>query len=232
MATMGENPSLASAPEPQVESRPRKRRRRTVACTQCRTRKLKCDREYPTCGRCLKSRTVGGCTYEDGFLWQQPKTVASSGLLDRFSSRITLPPPNSLAAASSPDSTSVATLSSKNNPPGGVPDPNRTGGSTRARFLDTVLEVPNPVVNNQWPQTPENDPSWRRNTSLYHESEDFGLASPSQQLDLPNKVIIRGKDTRTRFNGGGIIANLMLQVSSVTDDPLGHVDSFDRSSRN
>jgi hypothetical protein len=38
------------------------------------------------------------------------------------------------------------------------------------------------------------------------------LATPSQRLDLPNKVMIRGKETRTRFNGGGIMSNLMLQV--------------------
>jgi hypothetical protein len=229
MTTIGDNSLPASTPE----SRPRKRRRRTVACTQCRTRKLKCDREYPTCGRCMKSRTPGRCTYEDGFLWQQPKTVASSGLLDRFSSRIALPPPNGLGSASSPDSTTAATLSSRNNLSGGVPDVNRAaGGSTRARFLDTVLDVPNPIVHNQWPRTPEREQSWR-NTSHYHESTDFGLASPSQQLDLPNKVIIRGKDTRTRFNGGGIIANLMLQVREVADDIHrgGGVDSCHRSSR-
>ncbi|KAL1968192.1 hypothetical protein VTN77DRAFT_2027 [Rasamsonia byssochlamydoides] len=189
--------------EPQLETRPRKRRRRTVACTQCRTRKLKCDREYPTCSRCIKSGTPAKCTYEDGFLWQQPKTVASSGMTDRFSSRITLPPPNGPVSASPPDSTPAAS-----NPPPSVPT---GGGTSRARFLDTVLESPtNPMVN-RWPRTPDGEPSSWNTASQQHGHEERGLASPSQQLDLPNKVIIRGKETKTRFNGGGIIANLMLQ---------------------
>lgn len=71
-------------PQP-PEQRVRKRRRRTMACTQCRSRKLRCDREYPTCGRCLKSKTPTKCTYEDGFLWQQPNTVASPVFSDRGS---------------------------------------------------------------------------------------------------------------------------------------------------
>lgn len=188
-------------PDPglQLDTRPRKRRRRTVACTQCRSRKLKCDREYPTCSRCIKSGTPAKCTYEDGFLWQQPKTVASSGMTDRFSSRITLPPPsNNVPAAASPDS-AAAESNININPP---PTVSAAAGPSRAGFLDTVLETPNPIVN----RTLDGDSSQPRN------SQDHPPASPSKQLDLPNKVIIRGKETKTRFNGGGIIANLMLQV--------------------
>jgi hypothetical protein len=191
--------------EPQLETRPRKRRRRTVACTQCRNRKLKCDREYPTCSRCIKSGTPARCTYEDGFLWQQPKTVVSSGLTDRFSSRITVNPTTS---ASSPDSAAAAPdppPSNINNVSTAAPDSVRKGGAPRARFLDTVLDTPNSMTN-RWPHTPE-EQSYQQ-----HDPAELGLASPSQQLDLPNRVIIRGKGTKTRFNGGGIIANLMLQV--------------------
>lgn len=67
-------PAPSSDPAP----RARKRRRRTMACTQCRSRKLRCDREYPICGRCQKSKTPAQCTYEDGFLWQQPNTVPAT----------------------------------------------------------------------------------------------------------------------------------------------------------
>ncbi|KAJ5118777.1 hypothetical protein N7526_010414 [Penicillium atrosanguineum] len=75
---------------PQAE-RPRKRRRRTMACTQCRSRKLRCDREYPTCSRCLKSRTPTKCTYEDGFLWQQPATVPATAFASDRGSTVSLP---------------------------------------------------------------------------------------------------------------------------------------------
>lgn len=48
------------------------------------------------------------------------------------------------------------------------------------------------------------------------DQNDQILASPSQKLEFPNKFAIRGKETRTRFNGNGIFANLFIQVSSWT----------------
>lgn len=112
------DPEPANNTNSPSETRPRKRRRRTVACTQCRTRKLKCDREYPACSRCLKSGIPDRCKYEDSFVWQQPNTVtASTGTatgttttppngvagIDRLSnSHITLPPPSRVAAGASP----------------------------------------------------------------------------------------------------------------------------------
>ncbi|QKX62925.1 uncharacterized protein TRUGW13939_10093 [Talaromyces rugulosus] len=211
-------------------TRPRKRRRRTVACTQCRTRKLKCDREYPTCGRCLKSRTPGRCTYEDSFVWQQPKTVPSSSstspaaVLDRLGngsnshnnnnksgSQISLPPASSIAAISPQPSGASASLSTRAY---ALPPP---AGPSRPRFLDTVLDAPNPSAANTWMSIPENEVNgYARNNHHYHDhdhqdSNDQILASPSQKLEFPNKFAIRGKETRTRFNGNGIFANLFLQ---------------------
>jgi hypothetical protein len=213
-------------------TRPRKRRRRTVACTQCRTRKLKCDREYPTCGRCLKSRTPGRCTYEDSFVWQQPKTVPSSSstspaaVLDRFGngsnshnnnnnngSQISLPPASSIAAISPQPSGASASLSTRGY---ALPPP---AGPSRPRFLDTVLDAPNPSAANTWMSIPENEVNGYAHNNHYHDhdhqdSNDQILASPSQKLEFPNKFAIRGKETRTRFNGNGIFANLFLQVRS------------------
>lgn len=42
--------------------RPQKRRRHQLSCTECRRRKLKCDRSVP-CDRCQKSGTAEICTY-------------------------------------------------------------------------------------------------------------------------------------------------------------------------
>src|SRR4051812_43948234 len=41
---------------------PRKRRRPAVSCTQCRRRKIKCDRSIP-CNNCTKSRVGQDCDY-------------------------------------------------------------------------------------------------------------------------------------------------------------------------
>lgn len=40
---------------------PRVSRESMLSCTQCRSRKLKCDRAKPSCARCLKSSE--DCTY-------------------------------------------------------------------------------------------------------------------------------------------------------------------------
>lgn len=221
----------AEAEPANAGTRPRKRRRRTVACTQCRSRKLKCDREYPSCGRCLKSKIPERCTYEDSFVWQQPNTVTAAApptsSPDRFSSNhITLPPPNRVAAASPgfggslpayPKSVTESTtplqplpqslLSSRVH---NVSTPDfQQAGSARPRFLDTVLDNPNPPPTSKWTRTADantNQPG--------HSANSYPQAppSPSRRLEISNNVIIRGKETRTRFNGGGMVSNLMLQV--------------------
>lgn len=75
---MNDSTEIHSHDPPSDPPRARKRRRRTMACTQCRSRKLRCDREYPICSRCQKSKNPAQCTYEDGFLWQQPSTVPAT----------------------------------------------------------------------------------------------------------------------------------------------------------
>lgn len=42
----------------------RKRKRAILSCTDCRRRKLKCDRGFPACSRCQKVGTTATCTYD------------------------------------------------------------------------------------------------------------------------------------------------------------------------
>lgn len=42
----------------------RKRRRIALSCYDCRRRKLRCDREYPACGRCRKGGHPETCSYD------------------------------------------------------------------------------------------------------------------------------------------------------------------------
>ncbi|KAL6416129.1 hypothetical protein AUP68_00342 [Ilyonectria robusta] len=50
-----------------------------LSCTQCRTRKLKCDRSRPCCGRCIKLGDV--CAYPQSRLQpvRRGNKVAESG---------------------------------------------------------------------------------------------------------------------------------------------------------
>ncbi|KAL2262025.1 hypothetical protein VTK26DRAFT_2693 [Humicola hyalothermophila] len=61
--------SAASGPAPSTPtatmklSEPRRRNRPALSCIQCRTRKIRCDRNEP-CASCMKSKIVN-CTYEE-----------------------------------------------------------------------------------------------------------------------------------------------------------------------
>ncbi|KAL4921829.1 hypothetical protein BDW62DRAFT_173474 [Aspergillus aurantiobrunneus] len=191
------------------QHRVRKRRRRTIACSQCRSRKLKCDREYPTCGRCLKSKTPTKCSYEDGFLWQQPTTVESSlpaatqnpiQLVDR-----------PVAAHPTPDS-GISKSSARPQ----LANPTTAGPveEKRDRFLETVLGAPKAAINQDFINGTELLHRHRHHTASHHEDsvqDDEPPVSPSQPLDISPRIMIRGKDTKTRYNGSGIFANLIAQ---------------------
>lgn len=41
-----------------------RRKRKTLACNNCRRQKLRCDRVNPVCGRCLAGNSAGSCMYE------------------------------------------------------------------------------------------------------------------------------------------------------------------------
>lgn len=250
-----------------------------MACTQCRSRKLRCDREYPVCGRCIKSKTPAKCTYEDGFLWQQPNTIASTTFSNNNSDRrgstnassinttAAVPvsggssvTPNLLPRVVDPSprpdsglsSLSAASVEAR---PGPLFDPQQLPQSApttaaaaaaatvqsekkqppvveerRDRFLETVLGAPKtedpglPTDLFQRSRRPEHH--YHHNHHHHHPhhvpshhvdgDDSDGLASPSQKLDISPRIMMRGKETQTRFNGAGIMANLIAQVNKAS----------------
>lgn len=210
-----------------------------MACTQCRSRKLRCDREYPTCGRCLKSRAPTKCTYEDGFLWQQPATVSAAAFpADRGSTAsmpradqtpIQTPPDSGLGAPSTRSDALVSTTvpGSEYTLSDGHPTRRHSGRERRDCFLETVLGAPKAAVNQepyvntgvlQRPKRPAPEPemSFSSQVDNGNENNDEDGAddplTPSHQLDLSPRMMMRGRETKTRFSGSGIYANLVAQV--------------------
>ncbi|KAL2267895.1 hypothetical protein VTJ83DRAFT_5172 [Remersonia thermophila] len=56
-------PSTVGSPAAPKLSEPRRRNRPALSCIQCRTRKIRCDRNEP-CASCIKSKILN-CTYEE-----------------------------------------------------------------------------------------------------------------------------------------------------------------------
>jgi Fungal Zn(2)-Cys(6) binuclear cluster domain len=61
------SPTARSRTSPSPRASPHlgrgKRQRKTLSCYECRRRKLKCDREEPSCGRCIKAGHPETCSY-------------------------------------------------------------------------------------------------------------------------------------------------------------------------
>lgn len=275
-------------PPPQTDqARTRKRRRRTMACMQCRSRKLRCDREYPACGRCQKGKDPEQCVYEDGFLWQQPTTVpattvfsgavpaaaaatATAGEGEGTTSTTTSPTiTRPFETSSSNDNGNAVGVGSSNlsfpriiaartpihTPDSGITSswapPRHAAASEsetlcqgkRDRFLETVLGAPKAAVNQESFMNTDvlrrhshhhHHPGSGRSSGYYSyhyppphyvseqqhhrysadgsDEDELGKLSPSQQIDLSPRIMMRGKETRTRFNGSSILANVMAQV--------------------
>ncbi|KAJ6157807.1 hypothetical protein N7470_005399 [Penicillium chermesinum] len=214
------------------QDRPRKRRRRTMACTNCRLRKLRCDREFPSCSRCRKSRSNTSCTYEDGFLWQQPATVAPSALPPgRGSSTSARTKPEEGPAYSTPASGLRETrpeepLSASASEPVSASD----GPGPRRRhinrgFLETVLGAPkaavdqDPYVNTDLLQRPRRVefelPHSAQGIEENDDARSENLLSPSHRLAISPRIMMRGRETKTRFTGSGIIANVVAQFPDI-----------------
>lgn len=58
-----------------------KRKRKALSCYDCRRRKLRCDREYPSCSRCRKAGHANSCSYDERPLqFEQAESGAPSSL--------------------------------------------------------------------------------------------------------------------------------------------------------
>jgi hypothetical protein len=59
------------------------KKRKVLSCYACRSRKMKCDRVYPVCGRCQKTGRADQCSYDPRFLEEahaqngQPLTMSA-----------------------------------------------------------------------------------------------------------------------------------------------------------
>jgi hypothetical protein len=92
-------------------------------------------------------------------------------------------------------------------------------------FLETVLGAPKAAVNQepyansgvvQRPKRPAPELditiSAQADEADYGEEESDDALSPSQKLDLSPRMMMRGRETKTRFTGSGVYANIVAQV--------------------
>ncbi|KAJ6093071.1 hypothetical protein N7486_008360 [Penicillium sp. IBT 16267x] len=64
LSMLSPNAQSHNAGLPPGPSNSAKRKRKGYSCFECRRRKLRCDRNYPTCSRCQKSGQSNSCFYD------------------------------------------------------------------------------------------------------------------------------------------------------------------------
>lgn len=105
-------------------------------------------------------------------------------------------------------------------------------------FLETVLGAPKAAVNQetyldtgvlQRPKRPapvsEHGLRARSQVDDVHIDEEEDPLSPTDQLDLAPRMLMRGRETKTRFSGSGIFASLVAQVCPPLQSPFANNDN-------
>ncbi|KAF3479955.1 uncharacterized protein GIQ15_06931 [Arthroderma uncinatum] len=178
----------------------KKRKRRTIACLQCRTRKVKCDLDFPACGRCAKSPWPNSCVYENpGPAWNTP---------------------NSLSAGSRPLSSAERARSSAD-----AHSSQRLSEEQRIRDLERVVlsfaQSQAHARQGVLPSRNAGDPEQQHTPSPHstqHSRDETAAGtacSTSRTLDVPGKSHVGIKENKTRFYGSSNVASLVTEFGDL-----------------
>lgn len=188
-------PPARTSTSPRASSHPTqgKRKRKTLSCYECRRRKLKCDREEPSCSRCRKAGQPELCSYvyDVSSLSAKPPSSNTPGLLPLSSS-----------------------VSQQLDPsPHGVPPRNHFARSSAPRLAPQFLDISGKEYAPSTLQAAQNQGTWQL---LGHVSmatngaearpaisaDTTDVAAGSQDSIPKETVIFRGENFRTQYYGG------------------------------
>lgn len=228
---MGEEPTttLISARDESAESSTtpvkRRRRRRTSACVQCRNRKLKCDQEYPICGRCAKGPRPSDCAYQDVTQHQLPISsgfstsqlpAAGSGK----SATVIVPNRDGVAVSSRERSSADKAQLDQAQPPEAAVSTIGVNGDESgqcfapkgsAQFVKRLMDYPSSSKRRKtFP-----DEAQGLGGNPLEDDELYSRDHRSRLLDIPTKTYWRGKECRSRFYGNSIIVNMITEVCPI-----------------
>lgn len=182
-----------------------RRKRKTLSCYECRRRKLRCDREEPSCGRCRSAGQGDICSYE-----QKPISKRRENAL--ATSQSVSPPVSTSARQRWTPATSHGAA-----PSNGSESVNPTVSNARNLGEDTTTQTP--LV------TAQNSGSWQLLYAVSSSNElrpairpdsnapsDFSPHKPT----TPEAVIFRGENFKTHYYGS---SNPISLISHVRRDP-------------
>jgi hypothetical protein len=195
-------PAARTSTSPRVSSHPiqGKRKRKTLSCYECRRRKLKCDREEPSCSRCRKAGQPELCSYvyDVSSLSASRQLSTTPGLL-----------PSSLSAAHQLDPS-----------PHGVPSRNHITRSSSPRVSSQFLDISGKEYAPSTLQAAQNQGTWQllghvslaSNGAEARPAISADVTDGSQESIPKETVIFRGENFRTQYYGGSNATSSIAHV--------------------
>ena len=165
----------------------RKRKRKVLSCFACRSRKLKCDRNYPSCARCEKAGQVADCYYDD---------VPMEGMGSRSKSKV--PEPRTTAMHSSTPSPMVSSVASKRLNTVASPQSSQVQES-RIKYLERRVAL---LEHRRIPSTNTLGDQEQLGISIADDPDtcdDYHILTDQQMNEEP--IVFRGKEFKTRYYG-------------------------------
>lgn len=189
------------------------RKRKVLSCYDCRRRKMRCDRESPSCGRCRKAGLADTCFYD-----RQPAPVARKG--DKATRNDMAktkgvdihPKPSALPALSAYQGTTGGPLNPApgNQPPVNLSHINPLVALSKARENE-ISRLENRLSILEANVTPG---TWQGHGEIASATEmGEGIpSSPRGSSAPPETVIFRGKNFGTQYYGGSNPTSLIAHV--------------------
>ena len=171
----------------QVQQSITRRKRKALSCYDCRRRKLRCDRELPTCGRCSKAGHADTCSYDERAI--TPKNITSGTALLKKSSSTTHP-------------------STEWSPALSVAHKRLTDGSENRRSIVEASQT-----SGTWKLHGEISPTnveAEQRPAIRADAEDL-LRFP-RPLTPTETIIFRGENFKTQYYGGSNPTSLIAHV--------------------
>jgi hypothetical protein len=176
--------SRDGSPEGDTEKRSSKKRK-VLSCFACRERKMKCDRVYPVCGRCVKTGRAGQCTYDPRLL-EELQVVDGTGHAEGGHVR-----PVTFADRAPPASS--------------------TSGPTSSEALNWKLRVQEWRLGSLERKLGHINSTKHNHTAVPSHLEDFDMRAHEPRLE--EAMLFRGQGFKTRFYGSTSPFSLIAQVS-------------------
>lgn len=192
------NAQSHNAASPLSPSKGAKRKRKVYSCYECRRRKLRCDRNYPTCSRCQKAGQGSSCFYDGP------------------------PPSTSVEPLAAPASGKAAGPKQLRTAPAPVARANYDDHRQTGLAGTSLLSLEADQNTGTWQLLTERAASTAdfqvQRPAVKADNEEPPL--PGRTHDAIRNVIFRGENFRTQYYGGSNPASLIGHVRCAQPEAL------------